>query len=440
MNRHELSRGALTKIQAIAIIVIIVVAAAVGVVAFNWLTRPRVEETIKIGAILQLAVPRGQTSAEAARFWVNKINAEGGLLGRKVELIVEDSKGDAKVCVTAHKKLVTEDRCILVITEGTGWTLPVMESAAELYPEYPHLIMASYQGSLETTDKLKANYNKYKFFFTFDDGTLEDGRNFPKMAKEIFMDKAGYKKIALLIEDAAWSRPFMTGWPEYGLKPMKEMLKDYGFDVVYYATTDVNEKMFLPMFEAIAASGAECILWVTVYTDTLTAVKQWARSSAKNLDLWITGGAVSMAAFWNQSGGDCQGVLTWIPDAEVEITDLTLPFIRALRAKGLGLTEAAFQVYMPLLAFEAAVKKAGTLDVEKLIKTLEEIETPGPLGIIKFQSLNDYSPHRVVSGYPYYTQFTCQWQNGKLVPVWPEPIRTKTNPDIDFVPVKKLRG
>ena len=437
-KRKLISRRALTKTQAAVIIAIIVVAAVIGVVVY-WLT-PSAPQTIKIGAIYQLSVPRGQTNAEAAKLWVEKINSEGGLLGRKVELIIEDSKGDTSVCVSAHKKLVTEDGCILVLTEGSGWTLAIIESAAELYPEYPHLVFASYQSSLATTDKLIEDYEKYKFFFTFDDGTLEDIKNYPLQSKEIFMDKAGYTKIALLIEDAAWTKPFIEGWPEKGVKPMKEVLEDYGFEVTYYSTTDVNEKMFLPMYEAIAASGAQCIMWVTVYTDTLTAVKQWVQSSAKDLDMWITGGAVSMQAFWEQSGGDCQGVLTWIPDAEVSITDLTLSFVQALRERGLGLTECAFQVYNSLLAFEAAVEKAGTFDVETLIHTLEEIEAPGLLGLTKFQTLNDPSPHRIVCGYPYYTQFTCQWQNGKLIPVWPEAVRLKTNPDKDFVPVKELRG
>ena len=74
---------------------------------------------IKIGFIGRLSAPWGLSNKTALEISVDDLNGEGGILGRPVQLIVEDSKGEIPLVVAAYKKLVMTDRCALVVVEST---------------------------------------------------------------------------------------------------------------------------------------------------------------------------------------------------------------------------------------------------------------------------------------------------------------------------------
>ena len=70
-------------------------------------------ETIKIGAALALsgdAAPWGEVSRNAAQLAVDEINETGGINGKQVALIIEDTKSSSKDSVTAASKLVNVDK------------------------------------------------------------------------------------------------------------------------------------------------------------------------------------------------------------------------------------------------------------------------------------------------------------------------------------------
>ena len=70
-------------------------------------------DPIKIGVIQPLSGPVAASGnyirmgAEIGRDWVN---ARGGVLGRKVELLIEDNKSDPKEAATAAEKLIVRDK------------------------------------------------------------------------------------------------------------------------------------------------------------------------------------------------------------------------------------------------------------------------------------------------------------------------------------------
>ncbi len=73
---------------------------------------PKEVETIKIGIVLSttgLLGPMGEDMMEGARLAVEEINAEGGVLGRQVELVEEDDATEAAKCLDRVKKLVDVD-------------------------------------------------------------------------------------------------------------------------------------------------------------------------------------------------------------------------------------------------------------------------------------------------------------------------------------------
>jgi branched-chain amino acid transport system substrate-binding protein len=88
-------------------------------------------QDITIGAVLPLSgssVTQGMDQRRGIEIAVDEINAGGGLLGRKLRVIVEDSGGRAPTALDAAKKLVTVDKVPVVLGEySSGITIPVAQ-------------------------------------------------------------------------------------------------------------------------------------------------------------------------------------------------------------------------------------------------------------------------------------------------------------------------
>lgn len=111
--------------------------ASVAAIAMGMAMQPaQAADTIKIGSFLAvtggasfLGVPEKST----LEMYVEKINAEGGVLGRQLELIVYDSGGNPKKAVPFAKRLVSEDKVDIILggstTGATMAVIPVVEAA-----------------------------------------------------------------------------------------------------------------------------------------------------------------------------------------------------------------------------------------------------------------------------------------------------------------------
>jgi branched-chain amino acid transport system substrate-binding protein len=92
----------------------------------NPTTKP--EETVKIGAILTLSgngSANGDYTLKAIQLAVKEQNDKGGLLGKKIVLDIQDSKGDPKTGVDIVKKMVEGEKPFIIATNGSGVSLAV---------------------------------------------------------------------------------------------------------------------------------------------------------------------------------------------------------------------------------------------------------------------------------------------------------------------------
>ncbi len=87
------------------------------------------KETIKIGAIVSATGPAsflGDPELKTLEHYVQKINAEGGVLGKEIELIHYDTSGNPKKAVTFTKRLLNQDRVVAIIGPSTtGETMAI---------------------------------------------------------------------------------------------------------------------------------------------------------------------------------------------------------------------------------------------------------------------------------------------------------------------------
>jgi branched-chain amino acid transport system substrate-binding protein len=91
--------------------------ASLAVAAPTVLRHALGETPIKIGMPLALTGPAGEIGLQmrhGAEFWAKEVNAGGGLLGRQIELHVEDTAGDPATCVRKAQEVVERDGCRLL--------------------------------------------------------------------------------------------------------------------------------------------------------------------------------------------------------------------------------------------------------------------------------------------------------------------------------------
>ena len=115
----------MTKIQTVALVAIIVVAAVGGVFAYILLGGEGASgDPIKIGVCADLDAFAGKSVWEGAQLAVEHLNEEGGLLGRQVTVIGEDSDSESSIDLTttsdAMLRLITHHEVDFIFAGAAG--------------------------------------------------------------------------------------------------------------------------------------------------------------------------------------------------------------------------------------------------------------------------------------------------------------------------------
>jgi len=99
-------------------------AAAACVIGLTGLTANGAESrTIKIGAIFSQTGPAsflGAPEAKTVQMLADQLNAKGGVLGRKIEVIIKDSGGSPEKAVSFAKQLIDEERVLAIVGPSTS--------------------------------------------------------------------------------------------------------------------------------------------------------------------------------------------------------------------------------------------------------------------------------------------------------------------------------
>jgi len=360
---------------------------AVGLVVYSGtpsMAAPPKGAPIVIGYVGNVASPGTKPCMDIQKMAVEEINAKGGILGRPVVYKVQDGKGDTSLSVEAMRKLVIEDKAIMVSVEGrTEICLAVQEASSMLFKEYPHILVfngpmgaeltariidepGKYEHCFRDWDPEPAHYAQMKYFFSY---------AYPK----IF----GVKKLALLWEDLAWTTEWRKGIAYVNLPTWEKLAQDCGLQVVYSKPVKPRGTMYFPIFQQIAAAKADMILIVSSwFTDTESFAKQWYDSAAKDIQITLYGGVAQTQDYWQMTGGKALGAISSYTDLiDTPVTPYTIPLVKKARERKIPMQQHVHFAYVDIYKFKMAVERAkGTSDINKLIKAMEDVEVPYSLG------------------------------------------------------------
>jgi branched-chain amino acid transport system substrate-binding protein len=329
------------------------------------------QETIKIGVTQPLTgafAASGNYVAQGAKLAEEDINKAGGVLNKKIELIVEDNKSNPTEAVATAEKLTQKDKVpVMMGAWSSTLTLAVM----------PKLMEYGVPMVVETSSSSKITTSGNPWIFRISPTSEMEAKAFAPMVKTL-----GIKKADLLGTNN-----------DFGLGAMQEfskMLKASGAEVGVQETMDPKGVDFSAQLAKIKASGGDT-LFVTTDVSQATLILKQAKDQQVTARIITTGGSVSPDQLIVQAGAAANGSMhlvfftPWFPDA-VKNPALATAFVKAWNAKGYnvgGLTEG-FRGYDGITTIVAAIKAAGVAEPKAIQKALWDVKVHGINGDIAF--------------------------------------------------------
>jgi len=226
---------------------------------------PRItDKEIKIGSFSALSGPLaviGIPFYHGLQSYINWINDQGGVNGRKIKVIIADDQMNPALTVPAVKKFVEEDKVFAVVGGlGTPGCLAVMDYLNEKGVPFV------YQGGGASAFA----YPPKKYVFAVQPNYMTEGQAFVKFARQ----NLNTSKFALLYQNDDAGKE--------GAQGVQEGVKKYGGSLVYSSSFPGTETDFTSYLTRIKNSGAEVIF---LYAPANTSAGANAVKTAKSLGL-----------------------------------------------------------------------------------------------------------------------------------------------------------
>ncbi len=330
------------------------------------------QEMIKIGVNQPLTGPfaaSGTYIVNGAKIAVEQINASGGVLGKKIELVIEDNKSNPTEAAAVAEKLIVRDKVPVIMGAwGSSLTLAAMPKLMQY--EVPMLV--------ETSSSSKITQQGNPYIFRISPPSAIEAAAFKELLPQL-----GVKKVDFLSINNDWGRGTAS---DFG-----KMFKDNNIAVGLTETMDQSDQDMSAQLSKIKGTDSDTII-VTTAVEQLTLVLKQAASLGMTKKIITTGGSQNPDQLIDQAGSAANNTrhMVFFAPWQVEKTanpEITKAFLSAWAAKGFnkaGVTES-YRGYDGISVIKAAIEKAGVADPKAITKALWEIKVPTLNGMVQFQ-------------------------------------------------------
>src|SRR6201992_2484555 len=381
---------------------------------------------IKIGVIAAVQSIAGAATPGGATTAATEITAKGGVLGRQIEIVTYDNKSSSADSVRAFQRAVSEDKVSAVIASYISEVVLALEPwAARL--KMPLITPGA--ASDEITKPVHNDYEKNKYSFHGYLNSVEQAQIVCDAAKDLLVDSLKLKKVAIMSEDAAWTKPLDIGY--------ESCFPKAGMNVVDHIRFSPDTTDFTPIFNNIEGKQPNAIVTGISHVGVQPTV-QWKNQQVPIPMFGISAQALS-PTFWNDTNGAADGVPSLaVATPDIAVTSKTKPFAQAFKAR-FGTTPAytGYTAYDEVYIIAEAIQRAGSTDPDKMVSELEKTNFEGTIGHIQFYTKDDEFTHGIKSGPGAVSGLVFQWQNGKQIAVWPQSVAEGKLKFPDFVKVSQ---
>ncbi len=379
-----------TAIRTLAGILVAVVVLGAGTA---WASHRPNNEVLLGGAISQTgqyAEPAGR-QVNSIKLWVDEVNGRGGLLGHKIVVRLLDDKSDTQTAIKLYEKLITEDKVDLLLAP---YSSGITEAVANVNERYKMPFVAYGAASTPIWEKGR------RYIFNIVAVAEDYQKGAVHLAKQI-----GVKKIAVIGQDSLF--------PRQAGKGAKDWAKKLGIDVVLEENYPPKQTDFTALLQKIKAAGAEAVISNSYFADAAAQLRQM-RELNVNFKLYSSTVGPGLPNFPEQLGNTAEYVLgfsQWEPLPHVFKLPGMKEYIEAYEKRfNEKPNYHAGGAYGALLVTEAAIKKAGSFDSEKLREALAALDTITTFGRYKVDA----------KGMNSHEGITFQILRGQRKVVWPE--------------------
>lgn len=368
------------------------------------------QATIKIGATWPLADVTGDHGSKAAILAVEEINKAGGVLGKKLELIVIDDELKADKGVAAIEKLVTVDKVDFLMG---GMSSGVALGQVPTMKKYQKIVISTGAASYKVEEALGADADWYFHLHPWD---YQQGASYLQGWNDIRKKYPNVKidRMFLAYEEGAFGKSsYDSSKVMFG--------KDYQFDGASFKSAALGGGDYSAMIETAKAYKPDIFIWAGYDADALPMLEA-AKAMKFSPPLFVGAppgwpkdfGAsplannVTLYGMWAPSINDVNPTSKKFYDAFVQKYNME------------PATYFAPLSYSAVYVLADAIKRAGTTETQAVIKALEQTKYLSALG-----ETITFTPSNIIKHQGIRNQKILQWQNGRQEVIWPFEVQTK---------------
>ena len=326
-------------------------------------------DTIKIGfnaPLTGFAASDGKSSTEGAKLAVRQINEAGGVLGRKLELIIYDDQAKPAQSIPIANKLIGRDKVVVGIS---GSYSGATRSAAGVFQENKVPYISAYAIHPDIT-----RAGNYVFRTSF------LGQVQGKAGAKLIGDIMGKKKVVIITLQNDFGKSLAAGF--------KEMAAKYGITVINEYQYSIKDRQFGSIVAKIKADNPEAI-YASGYYFTAGPLVSQLRSAGIHAPVIGQEGYDSQK-FIEIAGKAAEGVIiTTSLDRDSKARE-TADFIRAFEKQaGFKADMVAASGHTAVMVAARAIEQAGSTDYRAVRDAIASVKLNVSTGTIKFNALGE---------------------------------------------------
>jgi branched-chain amino acid transport system substrate-binding protein len=297
---------------------------------------------------------------------VEKINAEGGLLGREVVSIHRDSRLDPGTATSLARELISRHRVHFLIGG-------LSSSEGQAVSEVARQEGVIYIATVPKTTELTQPENFHPYVFQTASNTDVEGKS-----GAIVVDRLGHDRVCTILYDYSYGHSLDAPFREH-----LQMLRPQA-EIVYQAWPALGTLDYAPYITTIMNAGCTAVFSNIWSSNFPTFANQATTFGFFDRVQYVTGGDVGTPEIWEQMGDDMpEGI--WTNAYEV-FYHSEVPEHReyvAMLAERVGRSNTpSFPItgYVGMQFLAEAIREAGTTDTDAVIDALRGLEIMTPIG------------------------------------------------------------
>jgi len=358
-------------------------------------------DSIIIGTVQPLTGPYaafGVKFYQAYNMAADEINAAGGINGRPIKIQFEDSQDKPDLAQTAARKFIEDPKVLAIIggrLSGAGMAIGQIAEQQQI----PYLV------DHPSADAITRN----GFHWTF---RLNPASSFNSVPLQRFLkaQASDIKKVALLYENSLYGKGVT--------EPFQTWLKDNGYEIVVSELYQPLSLDYRDLLNKVKAAEPNLLFLASNIPDSALIVRQTKEQGIAPKLICGAGAGFSINEFYEQAGAAANTVYStgpWSGNPKDErVQALTDKFFQKF---GHYPKEHEAEGYAAVYIIADALKRARSVSRADVKDALAATDLQTTFGPVKFESFEGYTNQN--NGLQNGQIVLSQWQEGKLVNVWP---------------------